>query len=177
MNTVGRVFRNTYVKKKNESPHPLVFCILNKTMVFFTVLNRTSPEHFTHSKQSEQLQILTVNSCCVHVTSVSTQRRQPGRTDPSQQSDQDEHQHVRTTPQAGLARCRRQPQAGGGTHPLRHPPHLPLPLPLTNHQPTSSCCFSAGRKTLKKDFEILKRSLLPPSGDMRGLLLFSSFFS
>lgn len=174
----GKSFQK-YIRKKKKRipPTPLVFCILNKTMVFFTVLNRTSPEHFTHSKQSEQLQLLTVNSCCVHVTSVSTQRRQPGRTDPSQQSDQDEHQHVRTTPQAGLARCRRQPQAGGGTHPLRHPPTSPSPSHSPTTNPPPRVVFQLGERHLKKDFEILKRSLLPPSGDMRGLLLFSSFFS
>lgn len=94
-----------------------------------------------------------------HVTTVSTQRRQPGRTDPGQQSDQDEHQHVRTTPQAGLARCRQQPQAGGGTHPLRHPPTPPPPL--TNHQPTSSCCVSAGRKTLKKTLKFWNNLCCP----------------
>lgn len=83
-----------------------IFRTLNKTTVQFaasyvpllyTVLSNT--------KQSEQLQ--TVYSCRVLPprVSVSTQRRQPGRTDPGQQSDQDEHQHVRTTDANRPGRC------------------------------------------------------------------------
>lgn len=77
-----------------------VFRTLNKTIVQLAVsypprLNTV----LSNTKQSQQIQTLTVDSRRVHLMSVSAQRRQPGWTDPSQQSDQDEHQHVRTTPQ------------------------------------------------------------------------------
>lgn len=110
----------------------------------------------------KQTQVAVPHSCCVH-SSVSTQRRQPGRTDASQQPDQDEHQHVRRRSSSKSARWLCGPQSAD---PAADRERITRSTPTPPNHPTS--CFSAEDRsnTPYKDFNVLKWSLLSPSEDM-----------